>query len=305
MDVDPGTTFLLCSDGITRHIDDHELGELLTAGTEPELLCQQLKEICYSRGAEDNLTAVIVRTADRPESAKTAHPSQFDDEETVATARTQSPGSAEDAGLETIPSISLDAATELAQEPEGPETVDDADTPYDEVAEPEVEVLDRIFGEREEYVSSSVVVPAAEPEVEEREFALFGQTAESEVIPEVPPVKTANSLVKTLLFLLIGGLLGVGGSYLWGEYAKQQQQAEPEPPPQLVAKTDDIARTALEESRQLVDKDPAAYIDAKAASARDAADHYILGRAWFLAGRDFEEAESCLLYTSPSPRDRG
>jgi len=55
-----GERFLLCSDGITRHIPDSELEELLSSRQSPASLCKHLKDVCYSRGAEDNLTAVIV-----------------------------------------------------------------------------------------------------------------------------------------------------------------------------------------------------------------------------------------------------
>src|SRR5215204_609415 len=55
--VEPGTTFLLCSDGITRHIEDNEIASLLTAEEEPSIICEHFKEVCYRRGAEDNLTA--------------------------------------------------------------------------------------------------------------------------------------------------------------------------------------------------------------------------------------------------------
>jgi len=59
--VEPGTTFLLCSDGITRHIDDGEIQRTLSAGIEPETVCGYLKTLCFERGAEDNLTAVVVQ----------------------------------------------------------------------------------------------------------------------------------------------------------------------------------------------------------------------------------------------------
>jgi serine/threonine protein phosphatase PrpC len=59
------TSFLLCSDGITRHVTDAELGELMRSRMHPQKLCTQLKEICYERGAEDNLTAIIVDFGER------------------------------------------------------------------------------------------------------------------------------------------------------------------------------------------------------------------------------------------------
>jgi serine/threonine protein phosphatase PrpC len=57
---EPGTTFLLCSDGITRHIPDRELPQLLRCASLKEA-CDEMKRLCYERGAEDNLTAVVVR----------------------------------------------------------------------------------------------------------------------------------------------------------------------------------------------------------------------------------------------------
>jgi serine/threonine protein phosphatase PrpC len=60
-EVADGTTFLLCTDGITRHLSDNELGALLRSGKSPDAICAEMKERCYQRGAEDNLTAVIVQ----------------------------------------------------------------------------------------------------------------------------------------------------------------------------------------------------------------------------------------------------
>jgi protein phosphatase len=50
----------LCTDGITRHISDPELRNLLLQYDDLPKLCDELKRLCYERGAEDNLTAVIV-----------------------------------------------------------------------------------------------------------------------------------------------------------------------------------------------------------------------------------------------------
>jgi serine/threonine protein phosphatase PrpC len=64
--IEPNTRFLLCSDGITRHIDDFQLRELLIYKDTPANICDRMKQICYERGAEDNLTAVIVHVTDKP-----------------------------------------------------------------------------------------------------------------------------------------------------------------------------------------------------------------------------------------------
>lgn len=65
MEVEDGTEFVLCTDGITRHVSDQELRQLLILNDDLESVCGQLKELCYERGAEDNLTVVIVRVGKR------------------------------------------------------------------------------------------------------------------------------------------------------------------------------------------------------------------------------------------------
>jgi serine/threonine protein phosphatase PrpC len=77
-EVEDGSTFLLCTDGITRHIPDNELRELLVSGRGPEGICAEMKQRCFQRGAEDNLTAVIVQVG----TPKFAAPA-IDDERTV------------------------------------------------------------------------------------------------------------------------------------------------------------------------------------------------------------------------------
>jgi serine/threonine protein phosphatase PrpC len=61
MEVEEGTEFLLCTDGITRHVSDNELRQLLVLNNDLNDVCNELKRRCYERGAEDNLTVVIVR----------------------------------------------------------------------------------------------------------------------------------------------------------------------------------------------------------------------------------------------------
>lgn len=64
IEVEEGTEFLLCTDGITRHVSDHELRQLMVVSNTLEDLCNELKRRCYERGAEDNLTVVAVRVGE-------------------------------------------------------------------------------------------------------------------------------------------------------------------------------------------------------------------------------------------------
>ena len=64
MEVEDGTEFLLCTDGITRHVSDNELRQLMVVSNNLDELCSELKRRCYDRGAEDNLTVVAIRVGE-------------------------------------------------------------------------------------------------------------------------------------------------------------------------------------------------------------------------------------------------
>lgn len=96
-EVDDGSAFLLCTDGITRHLPDNELHELLMSGRSAEAICAEMKQRCFQRGAEDNLTAVIVQVG-TPKFDTLA----MDDERTV------------DARLESAPVAPIPSETPLA-----------------------------------------------------------------------------------------------------------------------------------------------------------------------------------------------
>jgi serine/threonine protein phosphatase PrpC len=55
-----GDMFLLCSDGLTRHVSDQEIAAVLTGEKAPGV-AQVLIDLALERGAKDNVTAVVVR----------------------------------------------------------------------------------------------------------------------------------------------------------------------------------------------------------------------------------------------------
>lgn len=57
-DIKKGDRWLICSDGLTEHIDDSELEKLLFGDL--EFCADNMKNICYERGAIDNLTFIIM-----------------------------------------------------------------------------------------------------------------------------------------------------------------------------------------------------------------------------------------------------
>ena len=56
-----GTRFLLCSDGVYRHLSDEEIARVLAEHKDPQRAADELKRIVHQRGADDNLTAIVVQ----------------------------------------------------------------------------------------------------------------------------------------------------------------------------------------------------------------------------------------------------
>ncbi|HKP88224.1 MAG TPA: protein phosphatase 2C domain-containing protein [Blastocatellia bacterium] len=69
INVRDGTRFLLCSDGIYRHLSDEEIGRVLAQVKDPQSAADELKRIVHERGADDNLTAVVVQVGRARQSA--------------------------------------------------------------------------------------------------------------------------------------------------------------------------------------------------------------------------------------------
>ena len=59
-EMEKGDRYLLCSDGLTKHIFEMELQNMLLTGNSTEKTCQDLIELTLSRGAGDNVTAIVI-----------------------------------------------------------------------------------------------------------------------------------------------------------------------------------------------------------------------------------------------------
>lgn len=275
--VEPGTTFLLCSDGITRHIDDAEMGGILSNGN-PASICDRLKEICYARGAEDNLTAIVVRVSSEPVREFSAAAGAGDTEEpTVASVRSPF-DSTVDTEAEEVEEFSTSDAVAISE-------LDDQsylmEEPILEDEQPKPDLQD--------YSSSSVMVPAQQPQIAPPTPAPPVRPYVRPVVVEEKAPSALPRLLNALLFLVLGALLGAGGYYYW-----LQTQPEPvvETPVITEMKSTNTTLTAFEDARRLVDKDPAAYINANAASLQTPEDYFLMGRAFMLTGKYWEAKRS-------------
>ncbi len=62
----PGDLLLMTSDGLTRHVRDEEILQILQAPGDLEHACNDLVQTAKDRGGDDNITCLLVRIVDRP-----------------------------------------------------------------------------------------------------------------------------------------------------------------------------------------------------------------------------------------------
>ncbi len=72
-------TFILCSDGLTGHVEDTEIRRMVH-GVAPQEACDRLVELTLERGAMDNVTVVVVRCFDKEATAPLGDPYALPDE---------------------------------------------------------------------------------------------------------------------------------------------------------------------------------------------------------------------------------
>jgi len=291
--VEPGTIFLLCTDGITRHVSDEELSRLFHNEIDPDVICSRLKEICFSRGAEDNLTAVVVRISsalapvlassglNTGKSTDIQHSDaangsaglsySFPDtseEDTIASARPETETYSQENEFETIAKQS--------------QTEDFADLREEFSDEP---VTEQITAENvSDFGPAQVVVPAQASVTEESPSPLpFTESAG----------KRSSTGFGSLLLSFFLVLLGAAAGAAVYHFVVPPQVTEV---PRLVEmKSGNIPLSEFEEARREVDKAPDRYLAANAATPQNAEDHYLLGRALLLTGKYVEAKKQFLL----------
>lgn len=61
IELEPGDTLLLCSDGLHGMLSDERIAQVLNEETDPEDACQKLVSEANERGGKDNITAIVAR----------------------------------------------------------------------------------------------------------------------------------------------------------------------------------------------------------------------------------------------------
>lgn len=296
-----GTTFLLCSDGVTRHVNDDEIKGVLTFGGSPEDVCQFLKKLCYERGAEDNLTAVVVRVGEVQSTADDVPVLQLDDDApTVAASR---PVAARSSGEDDIlelelheaqtaelppPVEEIEQAPEISQTDPAPETAEAVNEPVvaNAGAEP---AIHESFSQAEtvsdyrlaEQPHSVQVAKIPTQQAQADNFSLFGTSAGAGQESKNSPF----GLVATGLgMLLVGSLIGLGVYH----FLLAPTPSDPTGGQLTEMRSANIPLSAFEENRRTVDKTPAQALAQFGVDPRDAEDFFLVGRANMLLGNYVE-----------------
>jgi protein phosphatase len=61
VDLTPGDTLLLCTDGLTKHVSDETIADVLGKAESAEAACRALVDAALADGGTDNVTAVVAR----------------------------------------------------------------------------------------------------------------------------------------------------------------------------------------------------------------------------------------------------
>ncbi|HVF87404.1 MAG TPA: Stp1/IreP family PP2C-type Ser/Thr phosphatase [Pyrinomonadaceae bacterium] len=265
IEVEEGTIFLLCSDGITRHITDDELRSIIHSKYDLEEACAEMRRCCFERGAEDNLTAVVVRLGEREEYIPLGGDGDWDEETTIISERPVAPP---------------------------PQHVTQSSEHSPKFAPPSPPFLN------ETLVSSSALSTAAErsPRLTipaEPPASVFREPAPP---PSRPPARGAIKAVGFLLLLLAAsGAAFYGGTlYQTREEERKQRAAaasvvpDTEPLPSPESSDERFAKLCREVDRvpDEVATRMSGELAGEALSTKDAEFLYLYGRALLLSGKD-------------------
>jgi protein phosphatase len=61
VDLEPGDSLLLCSDGLTKHVSDERIAEALSSAGSAESIARVLVDAALDDGGSDNVTVIVAK----------------------------------------------------------------------------------------------------------------------------------------------------------------------------------------------------------------------------------------------------
>ena len=311
IEYEAGSTFLICSDGITRHVSDDEIADVLQHHQSLREACLKLKAMCYARGAEDNLTALIVRAGT---SATDSTVANFEPDATLR-AVPPPPISANSVHLSEARTLET-AAPSVSDEPETIFPPIKIQTPVnhtvaqvvaptapletDSVNRTNLRPASQTIGTNFAPVAPDAVQPTLNAKIDNDRIR--GKINNAAPVPAVVPQYNGGGsarLLTSLLMMLVG--VALGAFVVYGLARTQPQiigvNPAPEPTPQVpvssVLTAQEINEYRMfEKVRRTVDAAPQA-ARTQLREPRTAADFYLQGRAFLLLG-EYDKAREAL-----------
>ena len=62
VELHPGDVVLLCTDGLTKHVTEEQITEVLSRSSSSEAASRELVELALAGGGKDNVTVVVAHT---------------------------------------------------------------------------------------------------------------------------------------------------------------------------------------------------------------------------------------------------
>ena len=299
-----GTTFLLCSDGVTRHLEDTEIRQVLERFAAPKDVCNEIKSICYARGAEDNLTALVIKAEDSTmpvsddEATVTGIRPVFapDPLQTLNNGGQQPPQGGR--GADSTAVVRTDEFTSInvvhpdaATAPLESSFIEAAAASMPTALKPASQTL----GATETPVDPAAYQPTLEPKLENERLRSKIDAAQPLDSHREPEERGSfEGLFRSLVLLFVGALVGAGGYYAWMLMSPPPTAAPTKQPANTIAPintNNDMSPQEINEFRMFervrrtVDAAPlAAKNRFQDLSNGSAADYYLRGRAYLMLG---------------------
>ncbi len=252
-----GTTFLLCSDGITRHLSDPEIREILLTCPDTIEICRQMKNLCFSRGAEDNLTAVVIKVDNfagvviDPIEEDTIIGNHPKTTMPLANGRIFTQQNNQEISIPTVPAPNPNDGAPFRVEGSTGVSSDDDNRIYE-----------KMVAERQQIVNYA-------------KGGLMGR------------------LLRGFFLFGLGCLVGASALFFITQLNSALFKPTAPPSPALVpTESPNIPFSAFEKSRREVDKNPEQFLKAQAETADDSEDFYLRGRAFLLIGDEKKSYEA-------------
>lgn len=295
---DAGTTFLLCSDVVMRYIGENELREILHVEDDASAICQNIVNICYERGAENKVTAVVVKSTEK-NAALTADDLEEEAEKTVVAAETSltKDGTSADVNFQNVETPSEAPAKEFS----GPKFKLKKPSPTTDRAPAKESVKNYpvAYSSSASKGSNSKVRTKLESKGQMKFGTSFELKTWVDQIKDIKLFRSAPDFLHVVFSVLPWALLGITLLILiYLIWMNRSGEDLPKNAENLKTQSQNAVLISFEQRRRNVDNDPAKYIDENI-TPKSAIDIYLLGRAYFLQ-KNYPQAK---IYLEQAKRD--